>query len=219
MRKKLVLLFGVLLLTGCDFFAPNGYWTDAQNENMANFAETRFSEIKEIIGKYDALVTDEFNTGSYRFTNYHNGCFIQQSGIKFTIQEISYAIILDLAPNEQEEAVIQEVRLNAESPNFTNKSECIFDKNKYIVINDLLDYLDQYIFAKTFVDLSKIENYMHISLENYSEKENGGIYEETISNKENMVDFRGAFYYIKESDTGLYYNSFFLTFNICSNKS
>ena len=96
---------------------------------------------------------------------------------------------LDLAPNEQDEAVIQEVRLNAESLNFTNKSECIFDKNKYIVINDLLDYLDQYIFAKTFVDLSKIENYMHISLENYSEKTLDGIYEEKISSKENMVDF------------------------------
>ena len=215
MRKKLVLLLGALLLTSCNFLNPGGYWTDQQAENMISFATQRFDEVEEIVNKYDGVVTRKSDGWKNRFIQCH---YVHCNVIYFTIQDISYTLIIDLVPNEIDEPEVHEIHLSADSQTFANPDDCVFEEEQYAVMNDLLEYLDDYVSAKSFISLNQISDYMHVAKENYNDEKQGGTYEEKKIDKEDMVDFEGTFYYLKGSDSELYYNAFHLNFSKCPDK-
>ncbi|MCH5180737.1 MAG: hypothetical protein J1F32_05960 [Erysipelotrichales bacterium] len=215
MKKRSIFLFATLLLTSC--FDANGYWTEQETENMSKYAETIFSGIIKIVNDFDGLVISTSYGGSYKFSGMCPD-FVHNNVIYCVIQEMEYFIVMDLAPNNQDEIEIHKISFHARSYNYDKKDNCNFNKDDFLVVNNFLDYLDDYVSANTFINLNQIESYMHIAKENYTEDLKGGDYEEKINNKNDMAYYEGWFAYIEDNETLKYYNAFVLDFFKCPKK-
>lgn len=214
MKKELMfLLFSAVLLTSC--FNGNGYWNEQQSKNMVSFAVQRFNEIKNIVNNYECKIANEYYDGQYRTERCH---YVHRSLIQFEIQDISYSINFNLVPNENDIPEVHEIVLIIQGPTFENPNDCVFKKENHLVIEDLKNYLDDYVSASLFINLNRLETYMNVAKNNYSEKEMSGDIEEFLYDKTTMVDYHGQYEFVKKTNKNLYYNYISMDFSKCLDK-
>ncbi len=212
MKKHLMLiLLSSLMLFSC---CLNEKWTEEETKNMVQYATNVFAEVKNIVLNYEGIITEEkYDSnikGDLTCHYFHSNYFA------FNIDNISYQVILDITPENN--VSVHEFKLWAEGSMYSNPNECVFKKEQYLVMIDLLESFDKLVNVKSFISLDQIEKYMHIAKESYTERKEGGSYRIKINDRYHMVDYHGWFAFIGNQKDVPFHNYFSLEFSKCPDR-
>ncbi len=214
-KIKILLLVSIALmyLFGCILMSnrsdSNAYWDSKQYTNMLNYAKQMVKEIRTIANDYDETTTKLRYGEKYMAKLCHN-VFINV--LEFKVDDNLYHFNIFLTPNENDEAELHEITLNISTPDFNNLEDITFLKENFLIINDLLHYLNNYVSAESFVDLDQIIYYLND--EKIFENKDGI----SLENKALNVYYHGQFSVVKDKEKNVYHYSSLLTFSKCSNK-
>ncbi len=212
MKKHwMLILLSSLMLFSC--YDPNEWWTEEETKSMVQYAKNIFTEVKDIVLDYNGTIVDEHYDENLKKIQCH---YYHFNSLAYELDDISYEIKIDLTPENN--VSVHEFKLWATSPMYSAPNECVFKKEQYLVMNDLLESFDKIVNVKSFISLDQIEENMHIAKDSYIESKGGGSYEVKINNQYHMVDYKGRFAFAKKNDASLYYNSFSLEFSKCPDR-
>ncbi|MCH5179715.1 MAG: hypothetical protein J1F32_00670 [Erysipelotrichales bacterium] len=219
--QKVIIILYIILAFLLLFFGPAGlflilwridinerHWTDEQYTLLVGYAEQRFDEMKDIVYGYNGKVTEIYHEINYQ---HHKG--VHQDRLYFQIYEFECYVSILLNFDKNENVRVYEGVLDLDGQGYDTLEECEFISEKYAFVMDFIDYIDEYIPAKEYVDMVQIEESLLAAKEMHNDPE---VIDHSVFN--HLTDEANGIYYYGSfhcwtNKSNQYYYSFWLKFD------
>lgn len=215
--QKVIIIVVVILSFLLLFFGPGlfmllwrndineRHWTEEQYTLLVGYAEQRFDEMKDIVYRYNGEVTEIYHEINYQ---HHKG--VHQNRLYFQIDEFECCVSIQLNFDKNENVRVYEVEFDLDGPGYDTVEECEFIKEQCVFVMDFVDYIDEYIPAKEYVDMVQIEESLRAAKEMHNDPE---VINHSVNN--HLTDKTNRIYYYESfrcwtNELNQYYYSFCL---------